>query len=173
MSHCLNMLTCTTRGSNVFSTLRVLISRLLGSQLSTVWAWLKLPLACNEVSMIENCLFLALSLESAPTKNDEKNYCLWTLLLKRFSSLKSFPGKKWLHEFSTFFRKKRWICWSKRDYGWSTNILLDQVYSNECPLSTLTEIEVILWKEAAARGDVDKLHKMASASINFSLKRPM
>ena len=105
MSHCLNMLTCTTRGSNVFSTLRVLISRLLGSQLSTVWAWLKLPLACNEVSMIENCLFLALSLESAPTKNDEKNYCLWTLLLKRFSSLKSFPGKKWLHEFSTFFRK--------------------------------------------------------------------
>ena len=116
MSHCLNMLTCTTRGSNVFSTLRVLISRLLGSQLSTVWAWLKLPLACNEVSMIENCLFLALSLESAPTKKMKKDYCLWTLLLKRFSSLKSFPGKKWLHEFSTFFRKKRWICWSKRDW---------------------------------------------------------
>ena len=27
--------------------------------------------------------------------------------------------------------------------GWSTNILLDQVYSNECPLSALKEIEVI------------------------------
>ena len=57
--------------------------------------------------------------------------------------------------------------------GWSTNILLDQVYSNECPLSALKEIEVISWKEAAARGDVDKLHKMASVSKNFSLKRPM
>ena len=94
MSHCLNMLTCTTRGSNVFSTLRVLISRLLGSQLSTVWAWLKLPLACNEVSMIENCLFLALSLESAPTKKMKKKiialeHFYWNL----FRHSRAFQGK--------------------------------------------------------------------------------
>ena len=38
------MLTCSTSGSNVFSTVLVLISKLLGSQFKTVWAWLKLKL---------------------------------------------------------------------------------------------------------------------------------